>query len=818
MQNAEMQQSHYDKIGSLNDGSYMKPLPSSLSNIYVESSIMYKRSYSFKNENYLTDLHNDWTEIENKNEWKIYPTRIPKNLQYYKGSFEEPNFDDYHVDNDEPKYIDKYLFEDIPNNTEAPIVQNIQQRNSDLETVSAEDVTYDCCSLWSIDESFCSCENASIKQQDSINSTSKTLDENANTKDECHEQKDIDEPDLKEISSSTENSSCQSEIASPIFEVISSSNNKGDFYLELEKSCPKHEAENNDIDGEPDKEDLAVLDKNENNTDDSVFVENKRASSSENINFNEFDIESENAQSLVLPNIIENNGDESKSSKVKILCQEIITEATSDTQNVLLLPVKTIDIEKDSTNLVGETKHISEFLCNEVYLNSQLINDLSIFTDNSNFNRENNIASPLPSTSNKILSESEKTVEISDSSFKPTKLPQLKPSKSTNNKKSILKGKYREDTVNLPTQVKLKRIKKKVSFDEAELVNNVKKRIIFTNNEDKIINKVLGKKKSNKRVPADQLYITTVAMKKINYKCDIKSKDEDRYTSNLLDINRRKKKKKSGDDRRKKRIDLIDSKRNKTESYANKKYNNADSSLPQNKDNQRVPQDKNPLFENSEIFLEENNIFSRGGSRRSSIDSQSSSVDQKDEQHINEAGYAEDCKPEKFKPDQASEDVDSTSEIFVLNNCYKSNEQSNQVTELEAKVVDKLKNGMAVYKLHKKLPNGEKQVYSDIRYYFNKVFNHLDILTPELEANYNEGMMEIIVYDNEQFLKQYGENAGFCVIENYQLVVNSLLPLLIKDNQPKEIVVYDNEGNESMLQLDSLLQAIENHNAKKQNG
>lgn len=139
------------------------------------------------------------------------------------------------------------------------------------------------------------------------------------------------------------------------------------------------------------------------------------------------------------------------------------------------------------------------------------------------------------------------------------------------------------------------------------------------------------------------------------------------------------------------------------------------------------------------------------------------------------------------------------------------------MTELEAKVVDKLKNGMAVYKLHKKLPNGEKQVYSETRYYFNKVFNHLDILTRDLEDNYNEGMMEIIVYDNEQFLKQYGENAGFCVIENYQLVVNSLLPVLIKDNQPKEIVVYDNEGNESMLQLDSLLQAIENHNAKKQN-
>lgn len=131
-------------------------------------------------------------------------------------------------------------------------------------------------------------------------------------------------------------------------------------------------------------------------------------------------------------------------------------------------------------------------------------------------------------------------------------------------------------------------------------------------------------------------------------------------------------------------------------------------------------------------------------------------------------------------------------------------------------MADKLNNGMAVYKLYKKLPNGEKELYADTRYYFNKVYNHLDILTPDLEAKYNEGMMEIIVYDNEQFQKQYGESAGYCVIENYQLVVNSLLPHLIKDNQPKEIVVYDNEGNESMLQLDSLLQAIENYNAKKQ--
>lgn len=243
MQHAEMQESQYDNVGSMSDCSYMKPLPEHLNNIYVESSIMYKRSYSFKNENYLIDLHNDWTEIENKNEWKIYPTRIPRRLQYFKGSFEEPSLDDYYeLETNEPKYIDKYLFEDIPKTLErAEVETSTKKLDIKLENISEDDdedddSTYDCCSLWSIDESFCSCANTRVSKENSICSTTKPFDE-----EQKEEQKIIPEQDLKETSSSTENSSCQSEIASPAFEVISLANPKKDFYLELENSCPNLE-------------------------------------------------------------------------------------------------------------------------------------------------------------------------------------------------------------------------------------------------------------------------------------------------------------------------------------------------------------------------------------------------------------------------------------------------------------------------------------------------------------------------------------------------------------------------------------------------
>lgn len=56
------------------------------------------------------------------------------------------------------------------------------------------------------------------------------------------------------------------------------------------------------------------------------------------------------------------------------------------------------------------------------------------------------------------------------------------------------------------------------------------------------------------------------------------------------------------------------------------------------------------------------------------------SVEHKTDKYNVETGYEEELKPGKSKEDETSEDVDSTSEnngIFVLNNCYKSNEQSN---------------------------------------------------------------------------------------------------------------------------------------------
>lgn len=238
-----MQEPNYDNVASLNECSYMKPLPDNLNDIHVESSIMYKTSYSFRNENLLMELFNDWTEIENKNDWKIYPTRIPKRLQYFKGNWEEPNFDHYEFDINEPKFIDKYLFEDVPEIIENPILENSTKEINDvLENISEDDSAYDCCSIFSIDETFCTCEDTSINKEDSINSNT-DHSFNEEHKNESRERKDIND-DLKENNSSTENSSCQSEIASPIYEVISSSNHKKDFYLELESSCPKLEATN----------------------------------------------------------------------------------------------------------------------------------------------------------------------------------------------------------------------------------------------------------------------------------------------------------------------------------------------------------------------------------------------------------------------------------------------------------------------------------------------------------------------------------------------------------------------------------------------
>lgn len=322
-----------------------------------------------------------------------------------------------------------------------------------------------------------------------------------------------------------------------------------------------------------------TLDKDGKNADDSEFAGNKDSSPSENIDFNEFDIESVNEQAITLGNVIEDPDDDNKSSKVKILCQEIISEATENSpQSVLLLPVKTMDIEKDASNLVGETKHMSEFICNEVYLNSQLIDDLSIFTDNSNFNRDNNLASTLTTPTIKIISETEKPVAISNQPFNTSKLPQSRPSKSN----SILKNKSKEEVKSPSSPFKLKRIKKKVSFNEAELVNNVKKRRIFINNQEK---------KSNKRMAADQVFLTTVAMKKINYKCDIKSKNDERCQTKSLDMNR-KKKRRPGEERRKKQRDLIDGKRTNTDPTS-KISTDEVCSLPRKKGNN----------ENSETFI-----------------------------------------------------------------------------------------------------------------------------------------------------------------------------------------------------------------------
>lgn len=57
-----------------------------------------------------------------------------------------------------------------------------------------------------------------------------------------------------------------------------------------------------------------------------------------------------------------------------------------------------------------------------------------------------------------------------------------------------------------------------------------------------------------------------------------------------------------------------------------------------------------------------------------------SSEDKDDQQQTVEAGYEEECQPGKSKEHSNSEEVDSRSEnngIFLLNNCYKSNEQNN---------------------------------------------------------------------------------------------------------------------------------------------
>lgn len=304
----------------------------------------------------------------------------------------------------------------------------------------------------------------------------------------------------------------------------------------------------------------------EENVDDPEFVEDKCAPSSENIDFNEFNMESENIQTISFDtNTIENN-DEANKSNMKILCQQIISEANGSSESVLLLPVKPLeDIEKDSSNLVGETKHISEFLCNEVYLNSQLIDDLSIFTDNSNFNRENSLVSSLSTA------ESEK-------------LAQLKPLNSDENSKtSILKGSTAEKVSTVTSSSnKLKQIKKKVSFDEAELVNIVKKRKIFVNKDKQETSTISSRTRSNRKISSDQQH----SSKKTNYKCDIKLMDEDSYQRKLFEIRERK----IEDVRLKQRLDLMLNKR--TDVTSKKRANN-----------HRVPRKENEAYVNNEIFI-----------------------------------------------------------------------------------------------------------------------------------------------------------------------------------------------------------------------
>lgn len=329
-----------------------------------------------------------------------------------------------------------------------------------------------------------------------------------------------------------------------------------------------------------------------------MYDQNKAALASENIDFNEFNIESDTVQAINLNNIIENR-ENNESSKVKILCQQIISESNENSENVILKP---LDIEKDGSNLVGETKHISEFLCNdEVYLNSQLIED--IFTDSSSFNRENNIVSPLTTT------ESDKSDPTNnEQAYDTPKCSLLKPLNSDDNlKNSILKT--TEQIPNSTSNQLIKRIKKKVSFDEAELVNTVKNRKNFVNKESKVINNYTSKKRINKRrISEDQVYSTTVEKKKNDYKCDIKLMDEGSLQRKPSDVIRKKKRK------------IVE------ERLIRKKQ----PELPQNKGNRRVPHKKSDSFQKNEIFIfpsekfsnndaeEEINIFDESDSRNSS--------------------------------------------------------------------------------------------------------------------------------------------------------------------------------------------------------
>lgn len=194
--------------------------------------ISFLKECSYKDE-LLTELYNDWTEIENKNECTIYPTRIRRRLKYFEVSYDEPNLEDYEPDLNEPKYIDNYLFEDVPESSDTSSIVESPKKTVNVELSTCEDENFDCCSIFSIDESFCTCGYANINKENNLNTDNAFQEEHKN---ECLKQTNINDQDLKEISSSSETSSCQSEIASPIYEIISSSNPKKDFYLDLKNN------------------------------------------------------------------------------------------------------------------------------------------------------------------------------------------------------------------------------------------------------------------------------------------------------------------------------------------------------------------------------------------------------------------------------------------------------------------------------------------------------------------------------------------------------------------------------------------------------
>lgn len=207
----------------------MKPLPENINNIFVKSSIMYKNSFKFKNENILLELHKDWTEIENKDEWKIYPTRIPKRLQYYKHNIEEWNFNyKSDINEEQIKYIDKFLFKDLDEDEE---IEHVEKRNSSSEDIEMENIpqdenSIDCCSLWSLNENICDCKDVDEQDSEKVEISLPNEDEKENS------------PDKEIVNESTDvyndNFNCSAEVASPIFEVIKPSNEKSSIYLQLD--------------------------------------------------------------------------------------------------------------------------------------------------------------------------------------------------------------------------------------------------------------------------------------------------------------------------------------------------------------------------------------------------------------------------------------------------------------------------------------------------------------------------------------------------------------------------------------------------------